>query len=195
MRQMVPFFSLLIILIASTVAFAQRDLKDIPVPDPEEERRTFVVADGFEVNLFAADPLIHKPIQINFDPQGRLWVAASEVYPQIAPGQVANDKILILEDKDGDGVADSTTVFADGLLIPTASCRGTAERTSPTARNCCTCRILTATARPTSPALCCRASALRTPTTSFTRFAGGRMGCSISISPSTSTVMWKRPTV
>ncbi len=56
---------------------------------------------------------------MNFDARGRLWVASSEIYPQITPGQVANDKILILEDKDGDGKADSTTVFADGLLIPT----------------------------------------------------------------------------
>lgn len=99
--------------------FAQRELKDIPLPDPEEERKTFVLPDGFEVNLFAADPKLHKPIQINFDPQGRLWVAASEVYPQIAPGQKATDKILILEDVDGDGTADKTTVFTDGLLIPT----------------------------------------------------------------------------
>ncbi len=56
---------------------------------------------------------------MNFDPQGRLWIAASEVYPQIAPGQKANDKILVLEDTDGDGRSDKTTVFADGLLIPT----------------------------------------------------------------------------
>ena len=56
---------------------------------------------------------------MNFDPAGRLWVASSEVYPQIKPGQVANDKVLILEDRDGDGRADRTTVFADGLLIPT----------------------------------------------------------------------------
>lgn len=107
-------------LLISQNVFAQRELKDIPIPDPEEERKTFVLPDGFEVNLFAADPKLHKPIQINFDPQGRLWVAASEVYPQIAPGQKANDKILVLEDVDGDGTADKTTVFADGLLIPTA---------------------------------------------------------------------------
>ncbi len=113
--------SVLAIILATitSTAFAQRELTDIPVPDAAEEQKTFVVADGFEVNLFAADPQIHKPIQINFDPQGRLWVAASEVYPQIAPGQLANDKILILEDADGDGVSDKTTVFADGLLIPT----------------------------------------------------------------------------
>ncbi len=56
---------------------------------------------------------------MNFDARGRLWVASSEVYPQIKPGQVANDKVVILEDTDGDGKADKTTVFADGLLIPT----------------------------------------------------------------------------
>ena len=102
-----------------TVANAQRDLKDIPDPDPEAERQTFQVAEGLEVNLFAADPLLAKPIQMNFDPQGRLWVASSEIYPHIAPGQPATDKILVLEDKNHDGVADTTRVFADGLLIPT----------------------------------------------------------------------------
>ena len=114
-------WSLLVLgwLASSQVAIAQRELKDIPIPDAEEERKTFVLPEGFEVNLFAADPGIHKPIQMNFDPQGRLWIAASEVYPQIAPGQKATDKILILEDTDGDGVSDKTTVFADGLLIPT----------------------------------------------------------------------------
>ncbi len=71
------------------------------------------------VNLFAADPDISKPIQINFDSAGGLWVASSEVYPQIAPGEIANDKIIVLRDTDGDGVADKQTVFADGLLIPT----------------------------------------------------------------------------
>lgn len=99
--------------------FAQRDLKNIPVPDPEEERKTLQVAEGFEINLYAADPLLAKPIQMNFDAQGRLWVASSEIYPQIAPGVKANDKIIVLEDADGDGKAEKTTVFADGLLIPT----------------------------------------------------------------------------
>src|SRR5205823_2366855 len=98
--------------------FAQRDAK-VPDPDPEVERRTFKVAEGFEVNLFAADPRLAKPIQMNFDPKGRLWVASSEAYPQIRPGQKQNDKIIVLEDTDGDGRADRTTVFADGLLIPT----------------------------------------------------------------------------
>lgn len=103
----------------TTSAFAQRNLTDIPDPDPEIERKSFIVADGWEVNLYAADPQIAKPIQMNFDPQGRLWIASSEIYPHIKPGEKANDRILVVEDKDGDGTADSTRVFADGLLIPT----------------------------------------------------------------------------
>ena len=112
-------FVLVVFLLIPNGASAQRDLKNIPDPDPELERKTFQLAEGFEVNLFAADPQITKPIQMNFDPQGRLWIASSEVYPHIKPGQIANDKVLILEDTNGDGKSDKTTVFADGLLIPT----------------------------------------------------------------------------
>jgi putative heme-binding domain-containing protein len=88
-------------------------------PDPEIERKSFKVAEGFEVNLFAANPLITKPIQMNFDSAGRLWIATSAVYPHIVPGAVADDKIIVLEDRDGDGRAEISRVFADKLLIPT----------------------------------------------------------------------------
>ncbi len=111
-------YSLFLLLLAAGPLFAQANAT-IPDPDPEIERKTFIVPEGFEVSLYAADPLLAKPIQMNFDAQGRLWVASSEVYPQIKPGQKANDKIVVLEDTDGDGKADKTTVFADGLLIPT----------------------------------------------------------------------------
>ncbi len=88
-------------------------------PTPEAERASFTVADGFEVNLYASEPMVAKPIQINFDPAGRLWVASSSVYPQVRPGEAPDDKIVVLEDADGDGRADKSTVFAEGLLIPT----------------------------------------------------------------------------
>lgn len=108
----------LLSLLPATRAPGQSGAK-VPDPDPEIERKSFKVADGFEVSLFAADPLLAKPIQINFDARGRLWIASSETYPQIKPGQKANDKILVLEDTKGVGKADKVTVFADGLLIPT----------------------------------------------------------------------------
>ncbi|QDT06107.1 hypothetical protein K227x_45140 [Rubripirellula lacrimiformis] len=103
----------------SGIANAQNDLTDIPVPDPVAEKAAMNVHDGAAVNLFAADPDIAKPIQMNFDSTGGLWIASSEIYPQIRPGEVANDKIIVLRDTDGDGVCDSRKVFADGLLIPT----------------------------------------------------------------------------
>lgn len=79
----------------------------------------FTVGKDLEVTLWAENPQLNKPIQMNFDPQGRLWVASSEAYPMIEVGQAAPDKILVLEDTNGDGKSDKSTVFANGLLIPT----------------------------------------------------------------------------
>jgi putative heme-binding domain-containing protein len=85
----------------------------VSLPPPD-----FEIDPAFEISLWAEDPLLAKPIQMNFDPQGRLWVASSALYPQIAPGQTADDKIVILEDTKGLGKADKSTIFADGLFIP-----------------------------------------------------------------------------
>ncbi|MGE9269158.1 MAG: PVC-type heme-binding CxxCH protein, partial [Verrucomicrobiales bacterium] len=85
-----------------------------PQPAP-----TFTVADGYEVTLWAENPLLHKPTQMNFDAQGRLWVASSQTYPQIEVGQTPDDQIIILEDRDRDGKAEHSHVFADGFLMPT----------------------------------------------------------------------------
>ena len=88
--------------------------------DPATELASFQVADGFVVNLFASEKDgVLKPIQMRFDTRGRLWLIGSTVYPQIEPGVAPDDKVLILEDTDGDGRADKTTVFAGGLKIPT----------------------------------------------------------------------------
>lgn len=89
-----------------------------PISQPQPVP-TFEVADGFEVSLWAENPQLHKPIGMNWDPQGRLWIASSEVYPQIKPGQPATDSVVVLEDTKGSGKADKAIVFADGLLIPT----------------------------------------------------------------------------
>ena len=87
--------------------------------DPASELENFELLPGYEVNLFAADPMFANPVHMVWDSRGRLWVACSWAYPQIKPGDVANDKIIILEDTDNDGVADKSTVFADGLYLPT----------------------------------------------------------------------------
>jgi putative heme-binding domain-containing protein len=87
----------------------------------EKERQAFKVDPRFEVNLFAGEeqfPELANPIQMRWDAQGRLWVSCSNTYPHVYPGNEPNDKIVILEDTDGDGKADKCSVFADGLHIP-----------------------------------------------------------------------------
>src|SRR3954454_10806273 len=101
-RASLPLTLALGLSLASTL-HAQRELTSIPDPDPEIERRSFQVADGFEVNLLAAAPPPHKPIKMNFDPAGRLWFVSSDVYPQIKPDQAADYKVFILEDANCDG--------------------------------------------------------------------------------------------
>lgn len=94
-------------------------LGDVKIPDPTQDKPNFILPPGMKIELYAQNPLLSKPIQMNFDPQGRLWVATSSVYPQIQPGEKQDDKILVLEDVDKDGVAEKSTIFAEGLLIPT----------------------------------------------------------------------------
>ncbi|MEE2990182.1 MAG: PVC-type heme-binding CxxCH protein, partial [Planctomycetota bacterium] len=85
-----------------------------------DELAAFSVPDGFKVNLFAseADGLT-SPLNIRWDPAGRMYVTVTTTYPHVFPGDVPNDKIILLEDRDDDGRADRSTVFADGLNIPT----------------------------------------------------------------------------
>ena len=87
--------------------------------DAARELAEFRLAEGFKIELYASDPEIAKPIQMNFDAEGRLWVVASESYPQLAPGSEPIDKVFIIEDSDRDGKADKSKMFASGLRIPT----------------------------------------------------------------------------
>ena len=117
------FCSIVVALFAfsfASTSHAQRALNDIPDPDPEYQLSKLSPAEGFEISLFASDPLIDKPLAISFDTQGRLWVASTTTYPHIKPGELPSDKVYRIEDTDGDGVADKRTVFVDNLLIPTA---------------------------------------------------------------------------
>ncbi len=80
------------------------------------------VMPGYKVELFASEeefPDLKKPVQMSFDNRGRLWVAVTPAYPHYKPGESRpDDKILILEDTDGDGRADRQKVFADKLHLP-----------------------------------------------------------------------------
>ena len=90
------------------------------VLSPDKEIETFKLPEDLEVSLFAAEPMVINPTNMNWDREGRLWVCCTPNYPQIVPGHLANDYIVVLEDTDKDGKADKRTVFVEGLLIPTA---------------------------------------------------------------------------
>src|SRR6187401_3601338 len=76
----------------------------------EEERLGFKLPPGFEIQLFASEPNIDKPINMTFDAKGRLWVTQSFEYPfPSAPGKKSTDRLTILEDTDHDGKADRFT--------------------------------------------------------------------------------------
>src|SRR5262245_20299029 len=77
---------------------------------------------GMKIQLFASEkefPELVNPVQMSFDTRGRLWVAAWKNYPHWQPKTPMDDKLLILEDTDGDGKADKRTVFAGDLNNPT----------------------------------------------------------------------------
>ena len=123
--------------VAPTPAFLQPATADIQPAAVTAPLPKFDVQEGYEIQLWATNPLLEKPVQMNWDSAGRLWIASSSTYPQVNPEDVAstmaqatvkqgdapsagNDRILILEDTTGAGHADKSTVFAEGLLIPTA---------------------------------------------------------------------------
>lgn len=85
---------------------------------PAEALAEFKVAEGFKVSLFASEvefPELKNPVQIAFDARGRLWVVTMPSFPHTVPGLPPQDKILLLEDTDHDGKADTCTTFAEGL--------------------------------------------------------------------------------
>lgn len=86
---------------------------------PTQEQAGFHLPTGFSIELFASEPQIAKPLNMAFDHRGRLWISNTLEYPYPAKeGEAPRDSILILEDTDGDGVADRSQTFADQLNIP-----------------------------------------------------------------------------
>ena len=86
---------------------------------PAEELKALKVPPGFKIQLVAAEPDIHKPMNLAWDDQGRLWVTSTLEYPYPAKDlKTARDKVHILSDFDEQGKAQKVTTFAEGLNIP-----------------------------------------------------------------------------
>ena len=105
---------------------AAKDLEPIPhgqsqAPGapltPAEAIARMTVPEGFRVELVASEPDLVNPVAMTFDERGRIWVTESLEYPRKDAGP-GRDRVKVLEDRDGDGKAETFTVFAEGLNIP-----------------------------------------------------------------------------
>src|SRR2546430_5284334 len=80
-----------------------------------ESAKKFAVADGLEASLFASEPMVRNPTDMDIDERGRIWITEGVNYRSTFQKwgilQPAGDRIVILEDTNGDGVADKETVF------------------------------------------------------------------------------------
>ncbi|HUP41134.1 MAG TPA: c-type cytochrome [Vicinamibacterales bacterium] len=94
--------------------------EESPPISPEEALRKFHLPPGYRVELVASEPLIHDPVMIDWDGDGRMWAVEMPGYmPDInAKGEhEAIGKIVVLEDTNRDGRMDKRTVFQDGLVL------------------------------------------------------------------------------
>jgi putative membrane-bound dehydrogenase-like protein len=112
----------LIALVLFSVTAAEPPGKSPAGPrSPREELATFRVLDGFKVELAASEPDVIDPVAMSFDADGRLYVCEMRGYPNggVATGTITSGRVRLLEDRDGDGVFERSTVFAENLRFPT----------------------------------------------------------------------------
>jgi len=92
-----------------------------PVLSPREALDSFQIESGFQLELVASEPLIHNPVSIAFDEQGRLWCVEMRSYMLDMNGKDEEKPIgviSLLHDDDGDGTADRATPFLSDLVLP-----------------------------------------------------------------------------
>jgi putative membrane-bound dehydrogenase-like protein len=101
---------------------AQREGREAKFLTAEQSVAAMTTIDGFVVNAWAAEPMVAQPMAFCWDDRGRLWVAENLDYESRVKGfsNAGNSRIVILEDTNQDGVADSRIVFLEGVPFPTA---------------------------------------------------------------------------
>ena len=93
---------------------------EFPPLSPSESLKVAHLRDGFEMELMAAEPMVLDPVAIEWGPDGKLWVAEMADYPLGADGKMKpGGRIRFLEDVDGDGNYDKSTLFMSGVNFPT----------------------------------------------------------------------------
>ena len=101
---------------------AQREGREAKFLTPQAAVESMTLQDGFAANVFASEPMITQPMAFCWDDRGRMWIAENRDYESRGDGfsNSGDSRILILEDTDHDGVADSRKVFLEGIPFPAA---------------------------------------------------------------------------
>lgn len=111
------------LVLGAAVVNAEEKLAPVGLLTPEEEAKSFILPAGLHAEVVAAEPQVEHPVAIAFDPRGRMWVAEMRGYmPNLeGTGELKpTGRVSVLEDTDGDGRMDKSTVFLDGLVLPRA---------------------------------------------------------------------------
>ena len=104
---------------AAPPELTREDLPRVAPTELQDVQRTFQIKPGFELQIAAAEPNVYDPIEICFDENGRMFVVEMRDYSEMREVTPHLGRIRLLEDKDGDGVYESATVYADDLPWPT----------------------------------------------------------------------------
>ena len=117
--RLLPLFLLLCpsLLAQSLPILSTNDLPRLSATEPTASLRSFVVKEGFRLDLVAAEPLVVDPVAFCFDEYGRLFVAEMRDYSEHREEKLG--RIRRLEDTNGDGIFDKSTVYAENLAWPT----------------------------------------------------------------------------
>lgn len=94
-----------------------------PAQTPTEELASFQLEPGLKIQLVASEPLVQDPVVTTFDADGRLWIVEMRGFMQTIDGAGEQDRVgrvSVLEDTNGDGQMDVSTIYLDSLVMPRA---------------------------------------------------------------------------
>src|SRR5215831_3382152 len=105
---------------AADPVITAQDLPRVPAVEPKDALKTFRIKKGFHLELVASEPNVSSPVALCFDERGRMFVVEMIDYSERRDQLPHLGCIRMLEDTDGDGVFDKSTLYADNLPGPTA---------------------------------------------------------------------------
>ena len=113
--------TLSLVVLVSCSFFRRKQAGAEPPYSAEQSIAMMQIAPGYRVEPFATEPNVVSPVAMEIDEDGRVYVVEDRAYPLDVEGKVG--RVKLLQDTNGDGKPDRTTIFADKLVMPTSVMR------------------------------------------------------------------------